>query len=588
MPHHVPSPSEICNALARIEVSDDFRKAPQLASFLRYVVKQTLAGKASYIKGYTIAVEVLGRGADFDPSTQSIVRTEAGRLRRGLEQYYAGAGRDDPIRIELPLGSYVPLFSRRAVSPASAAATSNPEAPTTTRSGDVLAPVRWLDANLKPTQVIGIVLAALILYIAFHDLLFHSPANVPSTAAPGTPGSRSGDPVGLGEPRLLIEAISGAAAPTDRAPLDAERLRQAIIAAFARFEDIAIVANSPGHEAGAGKEEPRKVDYVMTPTLAYQQDGSARLRFRLVDTDDQTIVWQDTFPLRPDVVDRGAERDRLLRTLATTLFRPYGIIPAAERQRLKQSQTPFGCAFRAMDLGLGYEPPDQERLQRCLAGAIASNPSFGYGYLALARMKYLDYVRGYALSRETLLGAVELARKAVMVDPNSARAQGMLMIVENLRGFEPEALSAGETAIGLNPFDFRVRVTVASQLVVMGRIEQSYPLLRELRSESPIMAPPLAAALFIAAYVTGDLATATACADQLPHGELKHVAQALLAFARSDAAAAESAVAQIRQQLPSLIEDGRGVIGRFIPAQALADRLAADLAGAVQLASSKR
>jgi hypothetical protein len=84
---------------------------PVLAkSFLIFIVDETLAGRGDRLKAYTIATDALGRDANFDPQTDPIVRVEAGRLRRALEQYYAHDGRDDPIIIELPLGGYIPEF----------------------------------------------------------------------------------------------------------------------------------------------------------------------------------------------------------------------------------------------------------------------------------------------------------------------------------------------------------------------------------------------------------------------------------------------------------------------------------------------
>lgn len=92
--------------------SQNFRASPQLASFLHFVVEETLTGHADRIKGYSIAVGALGRNDTFDPQTNPIVRVEAGRLRRALEHYYAGPGRRDPLVIELPRGTYVPTFNR--------------------------------------------------------------------------------------------------------------------------------------------------------------------------------------------------------------------------------------------------------------------------------------------------------------------------------------------------------------------------------------------------------------------------------------------------------------------------------------------
>jgi hypothetical protein len=59
-----------------------------------------------------VAVEVLGRRESFDASKDSIVRIQAGRLRRALERYYASCSGHDPVKIEIPKGSYVPTFHK--------------------------------------------------------------------------------------------------------------------------------------------------------------------------------------------------------------------------------------------------------------------------------------------------------------------------------------------------------------------------------------------------------------------------------------------------------------------------------------------
>ena len=114
--HDQPTSDEISVALERILRSDIFRKSPQLASFLRFVVETTLSGHRDRIKAYTIAVEALGRPDSFDPQIDPIVRGEAARLRRALARYYAESGAADPVVITLPSGRYVPVF-RAAATP---------------------------------------------------------------------------------------------------------------------------------------------------------------------------------------------------------------------------------------------------------------------------------------------------------------------------------------------------------------------------------------------------------------------------------------------------------------------------------------
>jgi hypothetical protein len=79
-----------------------------IVAFLAYVVEESLAGRADRIKAYSIATTVFGRDASFDPQSDPIVRVEAGHLRRALERYYLGAGREDPVEITIPRGVTVP------------------------------------------------------------------------------------------------------------------------------------------------------------------------------------------------------------------------------------------------------------------------------------------------------------------------------------------------------------------------------------------------------------------------------------------------------------------------------------------------
>ncbi|WP_020529601.1 tetratricopeptide repeat protein [Flexithrix dorotheae] len=91
-----------------------FVKSKILSSFLKFVVTETLDGNGGKIKEYTIATMVLGRGQDFDPREDAIVRIHAGRLRKLLDKYYSQKGEEDPIKIELVKGSYVPVFREQA------------------------------------------------------------------------------------------------------------------------------------------------------------------------------------------------------------------------------------------------------------------------------------------------------------------------------------------------------------------------------------------------------------------------------------------------------------------------------------------
>jgi len=99
--------------LIRVLASSGFARNERMAQFLRFVVERHLTGKDSELKESVIAMEVFGRRPDHDLTRDSIVRTEAGRLRSRLSEYYTSEGKDDPMIIELPKGGYVPVFRRQ-------------------------------------------------------------------------------------------------------------------------------------------------------------------------------------------------------------------------------------------------------------------------------------------------------------------------------------------------------------------------------------------------------------------------------------------------------------------------------------------
>jgi hypothetical protein len=106
-----------------------FRSGTRTATLLRFLVTETVEGRADRPKDYTLGAEALGRGDGFDPRVDPIARVEASRLRSRLELYYATEGAADPVVISLPKGGYVPQFQAREQAPALPAAPAVAEAP---------------------------------------------------------------------------------------------------------------------------------------------------------------------------------------------------------------------------------------------------------------------------------------------------------------------------------------------------------------------------------------------------------------------------------------------------------------------------
>src|ERR1035441_4130372 len=96
--------------IRRVVESSTFAKSERLSSFLVCVCDLTLSGRASEINEQKIGTTVFGRSPDYDSSVDGIVRPQASRLRHRLDLYFSGEGANEPVRITLPRGSYVPVF----------------------------------------------------------------------------------------------------------------------------------------------------------------------------------------------------------------------------------------------------------------------------------------------------------------------------------------------------------------------------------------------------------------------------------------------------------------------------------------------
>ncbi len=133
-------------SLPRLFSSPGFVKSPRQRDLLRYLVDQTLAGNADRLKGYVIGVEVFGRGADFDPALDAIVRVEVGRLRSKLREYYEGDGETDAVMVALPKGGYAVEFRQRNAARPESASTKPAPAGVDERPSLVVLPL----SNLGP------------------------------------------------------------------------------------------------------------------------------------------------------------------------------------------------------------------------------------------------------------------------------------------------------------------------------------------------------------------------------------------------------------------------------------------------------
>jgi hypothetical protein len=94
----------------RVVAGPHFARSPLLSKFLLFVVAETLEGRADEITEHQIGVQVFDRPADYRTLEDNIVRNYARQLRKRLAEHFADQGSSEPVRIDIPVGGYVPVF----------------------------------------------------------------------------------------------------------------------------------------------------------------------------------------------------------------------------------------------------------------------------------------------------------------------------------------------------------------------------------------------------------------------------------------------------------------------------------------------
>jgi PAS domain S-box-containing protein len=575
-----PTGAEIRAALERMVASDMFRTSPQLAAFLRFVVEATLRGEGTQIKGHTIAVEALGRGENFDPQQDPIVRVEAGRLRRTMEQYYAGPGAIDLVVIDLPLGRYIPTFHYRV---AEEAIPSLPEG-RSLAAGALRAwrgslgsiPRAWRVWCL-PVAVLVLIGIAVMLAIGRWDRATELAITAP---VPTDRQLMSAFRAGNGFPVVSVHPFEATGMPAvSRIAL--EGLHRKLTNALARFDEIT-VALAATTFAGAGVQAPDKYDLGMT--AEDRGDGTVSLTFRLIDASDNTLVWLRAFDRTQFARNPGADEERVAGEVASTLARTFGIIHSREWGKVDKDPR-YACVLKTLDYLRGLDAGEYAQARACLERVTGLDPNFavGFAWLSLMYIREHQYEGlGHPDDPPALDRALKAAQRAVALKPQSARAHEALLGAYFARGEFGAAFAEGDTALSLNPFDPATRTVYGIRLIAVGQYDRGAALLKDTSANSVQRPTWLNSYLLLAAYLKGDLATAAQYAnlDTSETHPLNLVARALLAGRNGDQGRAREIMDRLGSLYPSWRDSPRRELQKFIPSTEIVDRLTNDLAAA--------
>jgi TolB-like protein/tetratricopeptide (TPR) repeat protein len=149
------SEREVRSELDRLLQSALFSQSDRLGRFLRFAIENALAGNTDLLKEYVIGTEVYDRKPPYHPSQDSIVRTEARRLRAKLKEYYESEGKQNPVFIYFRPGTYVPLFRRNEAVAAHLPGEAPPENDLLVRGvGVAVAVLPFVDLSHRPLSAL--------------------------------------------------------------------------------------------------------------------------------------------------------------------------------------------------------------------------------------------------------------------------------------------------------------------------------------------------------------------------------------------------------------------------------------------------
>ncbi|HUL09095.1 MAG TPA: hypothetical protein VLV76_22380 [Candidatus Acidoferrum sp.] len=470
----------------RIVACPEFDASERNRRFLEYVVGETLAGRTERIKAYSIATSVFGRDVSFDPQSDPIIRIEAGRLRRSLERYYLTAGKHDPIRIEIPKGSYVPTFRSEAddTSPGNTsnglAAALPPATIGAARSRPQHPP--WRRQAALAGSVLAILLLALLGIEWFEQ--YSAPAIHSQPALIASHG-----------PAIFVVPFSNDGQDAADDALIRGFTREVIVGLM-RFDGLLVYGPETSFRYGLdGGAEPSVRD-IPVEFLVSGGVTIANNRFQVIaslsDAKTGRNLWSDKFEGDLTAGDILQARDSLADRVVQVLAQPYGVIFHEQTKEIEgkppASFTSYQCMLEFYNYWRSLSLSLHARAQECLERVVAQEPDYAEAYSALAMVYANIYRYGFnpdGVTFDPLPKALELARHAVALAPDSVQGYKALHLVYWLMHDVNGSFQAAERGLALNPNDSEIMADLGGRLCLVGNWERGLPLVQEAFARNP-------------------------------------------------------------------------------------------------------
>ncbi|RUX31379.1 hypothetical protein EOA13_05160 [Mesorhizobium sp. M7A.F.Ca.US.011.01.1.1] len=479
MQHATPAAPAVRETLERLLASQTFGRSERARKLLRYLVEREQAGEADRLKGFSIAMDVFGKDGDFDPSTDAVVRVQAGRLRELLQHYFANEGIAEPVRIAIPRGGYVPAYELNAIRLPGLA-----EAVPELRLDGAVSADRSNEAGTGMLDAMSLasVPSSPAPSVARH-LRFFWMAIALVIAMLGVLILRQGSTALLagGDISATPEIAGATASVTASARADA--LPQVYIGLKADGPDASRVAAS----LRAGLSGFDTIDFIGRDTVGDPADDAASFIFDVLpgpDAGDITIELQSMASgrvllsrnLTPADSAPAAVEDRIADMLSSAL-------PASGTiyNYIEQTGTPNGltqCLLLNGKYYLDQNARTHEAAYRCLEKLANGGTKSSLVYSELASLHLEAVSDHYAYPpNATIETAVEFAHRGVQMGPTSPYAHRSYGYVSSRLGNTDEAIRWMRKAYELNPYDLGMAAAYGYGLIFAGRYAEGTPIL---------------------------------------------------------------------------------------------------------------
>ncbi|MEO9970225.1 MAG: hypothetical protein ABJG15_10485 [Hyphomonadaceae bacterium] len=488
---------DILSTLDEILADKIFASSPKSKAFLNYVVRETLAGRGDALNETTIAQDVYDKGADFNPTLDSLIRVSAGRVRSMLELYYSRNPEESRIKISIPVGRYRPKFE----------IPSADETVDQTKNGWA-----WFASALNPESLAvggeagpartGLAIASLAL-LATAALAYFISRPTPHQTEQNEDVFVATVVDHLEQDHLLDASYPMIAVTPFENQTDLERfdfledaLQKKLVEDISRFGLLSpIVYQGSAEEALA--EIDGAYDYVVSPIIL-SVEPELDLLVKIVNLTASEVIYEQR-------VRRSFDNDHYIDNLSDIVSElssnSRASIGRDRREALEEKidqgvldiseVEPFECVGLS-NRALGSLDPDNFKLAYTCLNTLVEEQSDNA--TLLSHLGVLTFVG----DRQAVFEArsfrpdisadegLDMMRRAVEIDPDNGTARFFLSEASSMNGDKTEALKHAEIGHMVSPASNSILIGLSHRLIGEGQWERALGLVDEVIERNPV------------------------------------------------------------------------------------------------------